>query len=119
MARSYTGLVLVIPQARPYCETMSIASEHLIEIRELVKNHLATRDVCKISTEREKELMEQIRVQGVFVGNRERFESMNRAIEQHQLRPAVSRVFPWEEARQAFEHLASGEHFGKICIRIG
>jgi len=64
-------------------------------------------------------LMQQVRVQGVFVGNRERFEAMNRAIEQHQLRPAVSRVFPWHEARPAFEHLASGEHFGKICIRIG
>ena len=64
-------------------------------------------------------LMQQVRVQGVFVGNRERFEAMNRAIELHQLRPAVSRVFHWEEARPAFEHLASGEHFGKICIRIG
>ena len=63
--------------------------------------------------------MPQVRVQGVFVGNRERFEAMNRAITLHQLRPAVSRVFPWEEARPAFEHLASGEHFGKICIRIG
>jgi NADPH:quinone reductase-like Zn-dependent oxidoreductase len=63
--------------------------------------------------------MRQVRIQGVFVGPRESFESMNRAIAQHGMRPAVSRVFPLAEARAAFEHLASAEHFGKICIRIG
>mgnify|MGYP001815724498 CR=1 FL=1 len=52
---------LVLRVRVPYCLTMSIASQHLLEIRELVKDHLATRDVCKISTEREKELMQQIR----------------------------------------------------------
>ena len=40
---------------------MSIAHEHLLEIRELVKNHLATQDQCKISGEREEQLKEQIR----------------------------------------------------------
>jgi NADPH:quinone reductase-like Zn-dependent oxidoreductase len=64
-------------------------------------------------------LMQQVRVQGVFVGSRERFEAMNRAIELHRLRPAVDKVFPWEQTRAAFEHLASGEHFGKICVRTG
>ncbi len=63
-------------------------------------------------------LMRQIRVQGVLVGHRESFEAMNRAIEVHRLRPAVSRVFPLDETRAALEHMAAGEHFGKIAIQI-
>jgi NADPH:quinone reductase-like Zn-dependent oxidoreductase len=62
--------------------------------------------------------MRQVRLQGVFVGHREGFETMNRAIERHRLRPAVSRIFPWEETQFALEHLASGQHFGKVCVRI-
>ncbi len=63
-------------------------------------------------------LMRQIRVQGILVGHRESFETMNRAIETHQLRPAVSHVFPLDDTRAALEHLAAGKHFGKIAIRI-
>ena len=40
---------------------MSIASEHLIEIRELVKDHLAHQDEKQLSAEREQLLMQQIR----------------------------------------------------------
>lgn len=63
-------------------------------------------------------LMRQIRVQGILVGHRGNFEAMCRAIAAHRLRPAVSRVFPMEDARGALEHLASGKHFGKVAIRI-
>ncbi len=64
-------------------------------------------------------LMNQMRVQGVFVGHREGFGSMTRAIAQHELRPLVDRVFPFAEAKAAFEHLASGAHQGKVCIQVG
>jgi NADPH:quinone reductase-like Zn-dependent oxidoreductase len=63
-------------------------------------------------------LMRSVRVQGVLVGSREDFAAMNRAIAHHSLRPVVDRVFPFEEARGAFEHLAAGRHLGKVCIRI-
>lgn len=62
--------------------------------------------------------MQQVRVLGIFVGHRESFEAMNRAIAVHGLRPVVDRVFPLEESRAAFELMAAGGHFGKICIRI-
>jgi len=64
-------------------------------------------------------LMRSIRVQGVLVGSKQHFEAMNRAIVQHRLSPVVDRVFPFAEARQAFEHLAAGRHFGKVVVRIG
>lgn len=62
-------------------------------------------------------LMKNIRVQGIFVGNREMFEAMNRAIALHQLRPVVDRVFPLAEIQPALQHMESGSHFGKICLR--
>lgn len=62
--------------------------------------------------------MQNIRLQGVFVGHRDGFEAMNRAFAEHRLRPIVDRVYPLADTRAALEHLASGAHFGKICIRI-
>jgi NADPH:quinone reductase-like Zn-dependent oxidoreductase len=43
---------------------------------------------------------------------------MNRAIDHHRLRPVLDQVFPLEAARAAFDHMAAGGHFGKICVRI-
>jgi len=63
-------------------------------------------------------LMQNVRLQGVLVGSRETFQSMNKALALHQVRPVIDRVFPLEEARAAFEHLASGTHFGKVVIRL-
>jgi NADPH:quinone reductase-like Zn-dependent oxidoreductase len=63
-------------------------------------------------------LMQNVRAQGVFVGSRETFEQMNRAIELHKLRPVVDRVFPVAQVRSAFEYLESGAHFGKVCCEL-
>lgn len=63
-------------------------------------------------------IMKKIRVQGIFVGSREMFEAMNRAISLHHLHPVVDRVFPFEDARDALRYMESGTHFGKICIRM-
>jgi NADPH:quinone reductase-like Zn-dependent oxidoreductase len=30
----------------------------------------------------------------------------------------VDRVFPFEKAKEAFEHLRGGSHFGKIVIGV-
>jgi len=53
---------------------------------------------------------------GIFVGDREMFEEMNRAIAVNGLKPVVDRVFGFEEAKQAFALHASGRFFGKVVI---
>ncbi len=63
-------------------------------------------------------LMQNIRLQGVIVGHRESFEAMNRALEAHQLRPVVDRVFALSETQAALKHMGRGDHFGKICIDL-
>jgi NADPH:quinone reductase-like Zn-dependent oxidoreductase len=63
-------------------------------------------------------LMQKLRVSGVMVGSRETFETMNRAITLHKLRPVVDKVFGIAEMKDALRYMESGSHFGKICIRV-
>lgn len=63
-------------------------------------------------------LVKQIRMQGIYVGSRLMFEQMNRAIELHKLKPVIDRVFPFEEAPEAFRYMKKGSHAGKVCIRF-
>jgi NADPH:quinone reductase-like Zn-dependent oxidoreductase len=58
------------------------------------------------------------RVHGIAVGSRARFEAMNRAIAKHRLRPVIDKVFKLEDAADAFRHLKSGQHFGKIGLAL-
>ena len=55
---------------------------------------------------------------GIQVGSRDMFEDMNRAIEVEKLRPVIDRVFDFDHAREAYEFLASAQHFGKVVIRV-
>lgn len=63
-------------------------------------------------------LMKSIRVNGIFVGNRDMFEAMNRALTQHRIKPIVDLTFTFEQAKAAYEYLQSGKHFGKIVITM-
>lgn len=63
-------------------------------------------------------LGKSIALQGIYVGSREMFEAMNRAIAQSELKPVIDRVFPFAEARAAYDYLQSGSHFGKVVIRL-
>ena len=46
------------------------------------------------------------------------FFDLLRAFEQAQIHPVIDSIFPFEHAKDAFAHLASGKHFGKIVIEI-
>jgi NADPH:quinone reductase-like Zn-dependent oxidoreductase len=63
-------------------------------------------------------LGKSITLQGIYVGSREMFETMNRAIAQAQLKPVIDRTFPFTEARAAYDYLQSGSHFGKVVIQL-
>ena len=63
-------------------------------------------------------LMKGVRVTGIYVGSRDMFEAMNRAIAAHQLRPVVDRVFGFAHAVEAFRHLEAAAHFGKVVVRV-
>ena len=56
-----------------------------------------------------------LRIGGLTVGSRRDQMDMVKAIEANGLKPPVDRVFSFTDLQAAFEHQASGSHFGKIC----
>ena len=58
-------------------------------------------------------------VQGISVGSTQMFEAMNRATEANAIKPVIDKVFAFGAASEAYRHMASGAHFGKIVIAIG
>jgi NADPH:quinone reductase-like Zn-dependent oxidoreductase len=63
-------------------------------------------------------LMKAARMQGVFVGSRQMFEEMNRAIAVSSLKPVIGKTFPFAQAPEALKYMESGAHFGKIVVRF-
>jgi NADPH:quinone reductase-like Zn-dependent oxidoreductase len=52
------------------------------------------------------------------VGSREMQEDLHAALEVGGIHPVIDREFKFEQAKDAFEYLQSGKHFGKIVITV-
>jgi NADPH:quinone reductase-like Zn-dependent oxidoreductase len=64
-------------------------------------------------------LAPMLRVQGIAVGSRARFEAMNRVIETHKIKPVIDRTFGFSEAADALRYLNGGNgHFGKVVVTL-
>lgn len=58
------------------------------------------------------------RMNGIYVGSREHFENFVRFLNVSKIKPVIDRVFNFNEAREAYEYMQSGAHFGKVVIAI-
>ncbi len=63
-------------------------------------------------------LVSSARIQGIFVGSRNMFEQMNRAIAFHNVKPVIDQTFEWTYLKEALRHMESARHFGKICLKF-
>ena len=63
-------------------------------------------------------LHKQARMRGIYVGSRQDFIEMNKALSLTQLRP-VGEDFPWTQARQVLARMEEASHFGKLVMTIG
>jgi alcohol dehydrogenase len=54
----------------------------------------------------------------IAVGSREGLKDVARTIAMAGIKPVIDRVFDFEDAKEAFAHLESGSHFGKVVIRF-
>jgi len=63
-------------------------------------------------------LHKQVHIRGIYVGSRENFEEMNKAIAEAEMRP-VFESRPWTEAKEAFKEMEEATHFGKLVLRVG
>lgn len=62
-------------------------------------------------------LHKQARIRGIYVGSRQDFMEMNKAIALATLRP-VGEDFPWTHAREVLARMESGSHFGKLVMTV-
>ena len=62
--------------------------------------------------------IQSLQVRGIYVGSVAMFENMNRAMAANGLRPAIDRLFAFEESAEALRFLQSAQHFGKIVISL-
>ncbi len=57
-------------------------------------------------------------VRPIYVGSRQMFEAMNRAMALHRIEPVIDRVFAFEDVREAYRHLKGATHVGKVVVTI-
>ncbi|HEY8332523.1 MAG TPA: NAD(P)-dependent alcohol dehydrogenase [Tardiphaga sp.] len=55
---------------------------------------------------------------GVTVGSVQHFSAMNCFLAEHAIHPVVDRVYGFDEVPDAYAHLRSGSHFGKIVVTL-
>ena len=64
-------------------------------------------------------LYKTLRVRGIYVGSVAMFERFARAVEIAKLAPVIDEAYSFADAGKAYARLASGDHFGKVVIRVG
>jgi NADPH:quinone reductase-like Zn-dependent oxidoreductase len=57
-------------------------------------------------------------VRAASLNYRDLFEQMNAAINANGIKPVIDKVFPFDQAKEAFGHAASGDFIGKVVIAI-
>lgn len=62
-------------------------------------------------------IFRQTTIRGIAVAPRSLFDRMNAFLNENEISPVIDKVYSFEEARQAYEHLARGA-FGKVVIKI-
>jgi NADPH:quinone reductase-like Zn-dependent oxidoreductase len=58
------------------------------------------------------------RLIGISVGSRTMFDDLNRFVAAAGIRPAIDRVFGFDQAPEAYAYLKAAGHFGKIVISV-
>ena len=63
-------------------------------------------------------LRKSLSVKGIYVGSGDMQQQFHAALDQNRLHPVIDRTFNFDRAKEAYEYLQSGQHFGKIVIRL-
>lgn len=59
-----------------------------------------------------------VTVSGIYVGSVEHMAAMNKFLADHKIHPVIDSVYSFEKAAEAYAHLTSGAHIGKVVIRV-
>ncbi|WP_040805322.1 zinc-dependent alcohol dehydrogenase family protein [Nocardia concava] len=59
-----------------------------------------------------------VSIRRIAVGSRADFEAMNSMLDEHRMRPVIDRVYPFEQAVEAYRYFMQGDPFGKVVITL-
>jgi NADPH:quinone reductase-like Zn-dependent oxidoreductase len=63
-------------------------------------------------------MRKSLTVSGIYVGSREMHGQFHNALDVNRDHPIVDRVFPFDQAKEAYLYMKNGRHFGKIVIQL-
>jgi NADPH:quinone reductase-like Zn-dependent oxidoreductase len=63
-------------------------------------------------------LRKSLSVKGIYVGSGDMQKQFHAALEQNTIHPVIDRTFNFDQVKEAYEYLQSGQHFGKIVVQL-
>ena len=63
-------------------------------------------------------IIRDLTIKGIVVGSRRMMVDMVKALEEHDFRPIIDRVYEFDQANEALEYFAKGGKIGKVMIRV-
>ncbi|CAF1411732.1 unnamed protein product [Didymodactylos carnosus] len=63
-------------------------------------------------------LLKNACIRAVLIGSVMQFNAMNAAIETHQIKPLVDKVFEFEDLKSAYDYQWSQQHVGKVVVKV-
>jgi D-arabinose 1-dehydrogenase-like Zn-dependent alcohol dehydrogenase len=57
-------------------------------------------------------------VRGILGFSKKMLEQVVQLVEEHDMKPKISEVYEWEEAKKAFEKLRDQGFIGKIVVKV-
>ena len=78
----------------------------------------AIQGVCEGNVDTAEIMYNAVNIKGVEVGSKAMHARMLKAMEVHQTKPIIDKVFEFSDLAEAIEYQGSGNHFGKIGINF-
>jgi len=63
-------------------------------------------------------MMKGATLRGIFVGGREHFQGLIKAVAANRFKPVIDKTFDFDSSPDAYAYLKSAQHFGKVVITI-
>ncbi len=63
-------------------------------------------------------LSHQVQIRGIFMESTEELRALMRAVDVLKLKPAIDKTFPFMQVKEAYHHLESQKHIGKVVISL-
>jgi len=78
----------------------------------------AIQGICEGTVDTAEIMYKAVNIKGIEVGSKAMHGRMLKAMQTHQMKPIMHKVFPFEQLGEAIDYQGSGSHFGKIGVSL-